>query len=255
MSGSAGAHPDEDLSALLDGELDDEAAASVRSHLGTCRQCAEELDRLSRAREALRLLAPVDPPAGLVERFGARIRRYLRIMAGVAAVGGTVVGGVLWAASPDRAVHPPVDEVGARLPALPTGEPLPPGVQPDGWTAPRELDGMPLASVREVGSMTGATYGTGTQTVMLLEEPGQLVTDDYPVVRATLDGGSGWAYLRNGTEEFTWQAGPMVMTLVGAPAVLAQARAAVPPPPRSRSLLSRARSLCRELVEDLTGGG
>jgi len=246
-------HPDEDLSALLDGELDPPGESQVRAHLAGCSACREELERLERARDALRLLAPVDPPPEIVDRFWARIRRFLRIVAGAAALGGIAVVVVLWAASPERAVHPPVDEVGAHLPAFPAGKPLPAGRTPEGWAAPAGLDGMPLVSIRAVGAMTAATYAGGTGTLMLLEEPGVLEDDDYPVVPATLDGRQGVAYSRAGDEEFTWQSGPMVMTLVGTPGELVPAGAALPSPPQSRSLLARARSLCRELVEDLTG--
>ena len=251
---SAAIHPDDDLSAYIDGELDGPAAEDIRAHLDGCARCRGELDRLEAARDALRLLAPVEPPAGLVERFWIRTRRFIRIMAAVAAGAGSAALVVLWVAGPERAVHPPVDEVGAQLPALPAGQALSGSHMPEGWNAPGQLDGLPLVSLREVGAMTGAVYASGSQSVMLLEEPGQLVTDDYPVTAATLDGKPGYEYMRNGTEEFTWQAGTMVMTLVGTPDELGPAGSALPAPPQSRSLIARTRSLCRELIEDLTGG-
>ncbi|HEV2368683.1 MAG TPA: zf-HC2 domain-containing protein, partial [Acidimicrobiales bacterium] len=161
-------HPDEELSALLDGELDFDSEASVRRHLAFCTDCTEELDRLAGARHALRRLDPVDPPPGLAERFGKRLRRILRIFAVVAAAGGAAVGAGLWAASPERAVHPPIDEVDAYLPTLPVGEALPSGRAPDGWSAPGALDGMQRVAVRQVGAMTAAVYGSGSDEVMLL---------------------------------------------------------------------------------------
>lgn len=60
-------HPDDRLSALLDGELDFSEAASVRAHVAGCSECAAELDAVRRVRAAIRSLPAVEPPAGFFE--------------------------------------------------------------------------------------------------------------------------------------------------------------------------------------------
>ena len=251
MSGMS-EHPGDRLSAYLDGELAVDTAAAVRGHLGSCRPCREELDRLSHARRLLRGMAPVEPPLGLAERFGARLRQVFRRVAGGVALAGAGIGAALFATSPARAVRPPMEEVGSVLPALPAGTAL--SEVPAGYFAPATLDGMSLVGLRRVGSMVGALYGSAPHELMVLEEPGQLVVDtSYPARTTSLAGYQGVSYGRAGEEAFTWQDGAAVVTLVGAPEDLAGAARSMAMRPRSQSVFGRARELARDLVEDLTG--
>lgn len=55
-------HPDAQLSAFLDDELDEASALRVTRHLTTCEQCMRELDELRDARDVLRGLPQVPPP-------------------------------------------------------------------------------------------------------------------------------------------------------------------------------------------------
>lgn len=246
-------HPGDRLSAYLDGELEADSTASVRAHLASCQVCREELDRLSHARRLLRGMAPLEPPPGLSERFGARLRRVLRRVAGGVALAGTAIGAALYAASPARAVRPPMAEVGSSLPGLPSGTAL--AEVPAGYFAPQTLDGMALVGLRQVGSMVGALYGSAPHELLVLEEPGQLVVDaSYPAARtASLAGYQGVSYGRGGEEAFTWQDGASVVTLVGDPEDLPAAARSMAMRPRSQSLFDRARGLARDLVGDLTG--
>lgn len=59
-------HPSEQLSALLDGELDAEELSRVTEHLATCTSCRRELEELNDARTALRSLVMVEPPPGVL---------------------------------------------------------------------------------------------------------------------------------------------------------------------------------------------
>jgi hypothetical protein len=70
---------DEDLSALLDGELPAERAASLRAHSATCPRCAAELDALRLANERLRaaLHAPVPEEDLRIARAETRLRARL----------------------------------------------------------------------------------------------------------------------------------------------------------------------------------
>lgn len=67
-------HPNEDLTALLDGALAPERAAAVRRHLEGCAGCRAERDRLAAAVAALRALpsAP-DPSPSFTARLEARL--------------------------------------------------------------------------------------------------------------------------------------------------------------------------------------
>ena len=64
---------EEDLSALLDGELEPAREAEVRAHTAGCARCAERLARLARVDEALRSLPDAETPADLAERLRVRL--------------------------------------------------------------------------------------------------------------------------------------------------------------------------------------
>jgi anti-sigma factor RsiW len=69
-------HVDDDLTALLDGALDEARRAEVERHLAGCAACGGEFDRLSRTLSALAALPPPPPPApGFEQRFYARLAR------------------------------------------------------------------------------------------------------------------------------------------------------------------------------------
>jgi hypothetical protein len=75
-------HPDELLSAFLDGELSAADRAAVEGHLRDCAACARELEELA-AVDAFARELPVPAPAGYFEalpgRVRARVRRPARI--------------------------------------------------------------------------------------------------------------------------------------------------------------------------------
>jgi anti-sigma factor RsiW len=88
---------DEDLSALIDGELPAEAAARARAHTASCAECAARLDRLSAASLMFKRSGERPVPAGLAERAkgAAKPRRFAtpRLLEAVAAV--TLVVGLI----------------------------------------------------------------------------------------------------------------------------------------------------------------
>lgn len=63
----------EDLSALLDGELDRERRAEVRAHLEGCTRCSARLGALRRVDDLLAAAPLPDLPDGLVERVLRRV--------------------------------------------------------------------------------------------------------------------------------------------------------------------------------------
>lgn len=62
------------LSDYLDGNLPDEAARDLESHLEQCTRCRADLDLLRRALEMIHRLPPVEAPAG----FSAQLKRRAR---------------------------------------------------------------------------------------------------------------------------------------------------------------------------------
>ena len=113
-------HPDAELSAFLDDELDEVAARRVTRHVAGCARCVAELDDLRTARAVLRDLPRVTgPDAGeLVAHVPDAARRDRERRRVRTAVAGTVAGvlGVLGIAfvlggSEQGEVVPPVDVV------------------------------------------------------------------------------------------------------------------------------------------------
>ena len=105
--------PDEDLLALADGEMAEDAAASARTHVAGCTQCARRLTRLTQASTALNA------------SLAARRRRAVRV--GVAAVL-TVIGAYGLGAS-DRSPFPRLAAAGLQTP-LPLRHFTPGAVRP-----------------------------------------------------------------------------------------------------------------------------
>jgi anti-sigma factor RsiW len=71
-------HPADELSALLDGELDSATEAAVRRHLDGCEPCRAELDEVATVRRALRDLPAMPAPPGFVGQLVDQRRRASR---------------------------------------------------------------------------------------------------------------------------------------------------------------------------------
>lgn len=95
-------HPDDLLSAYLDGELDLWEEARLRAHLEHCPACRVELADLHRVRGAVRSLPRLDLPSSLaLERPGAAATsRRLRWAGALAAAAMVVAIGLAFFASP-----------------------------------------------------------------------------------------------------------------------------------------------------------
>lgn len=98
-------HPEELLSALLDGELTVEEAQAVAEHVAGCAACAAELDAVRDARRALRSLPGLPPPVSLFRPGAAAPSRWASGSAAAALVGAVLVVGVL-GGRPAAAVSP-----------------------------------------------------------------------------------------------------------------------------------------------------
>jgi anti-sigma factor RsiW len=137
MSGAAGGHPRELLSAYLDDELAVEERMAVDRHLAECEDCRAELSALGDLARAVRDEDVPEAPADLVETIGRRLdaatvlrpRRFrfavpATIAATIAALGILVTlqwrgGGLTKPASPEPTMNRQPEE---QLKQLPTPE-------------------------------------------------------------------------------------------------------------------------------------
>lgn len=92
-------HPEELLTDLVDGALEDPARERVEEHLSRCERCREEVALARRARQELSGLPEADVPAGLdlaVRREARRSpSRRVWAIAGAAAAAGILAGGIV----------------------------------------------------------------------------------------------------------------------------------------------------------------
>jgi hypothetical protein len=92
-------HPEELLTDLVDGALEDPARERVEEHLSRCERCRQEVALARRARQELSGLPEVDVPAGLdlaVRREARRSpSRRVWAIAGAAAAAGILAGGIV----------------------------------------------------------------------------------------------------------------------------------------------------------------
>ena len=248
------AHPVDELSALLDGELAPDEDTDVRSHLARCPACRSELTRVADARAALRSLGRLDPPPGWSDRLRARLHRLLLLSAGAAAAVAAAAAATIWAASPPPSVVAPVRPDAAPTPAATGGGAVSMAAVPDGYVAPRWLAGLRRTAMYRVHDAIRVVYSDGVHVVAVLEQEGRLDRAAAGAGHAAMVGGAPAVDYRSGsTEALSWQQGPSVVTVTGAPeAVLTAARRIPAAAPRS-TLLDRLRGLCREVVEDITG--
>jgi len=87
----------DDLTAFLDGELDQRRAGEIRAHIAECPRCREEIALLKRSWEALDYLEAAEPPAGFAARVRSRARRG-RLIPLAAAAAVLLAGGLFYLA-------------------------------------------------------------------------------------------------------------------------------------------------------------
>lgn len=178
-------HPEELLSAHVDGELGLDDAAWVEAHLAGCEGCREAEAGLRDARSLLRSLPAVDATP-VIDGFLARHRAVVRLGAGFVGVAAAVlVALALNAAVHREAVVPAVDElVAAHVDA--THDDMA-GVERElesPYEAPPGLLGSAVALSRQEvydGDDLGATvYRDGDVVVSVYQQPGRLDLGSLP---------------------------------------------------------------------------
>jgi anti-sigma factor RsiW len=112
-------HPDELISAYLDGELHGTELHGLLRHLGGCGRCASELDHVQVVRAAVRSLPVLEVPDGLVSALDAEVipfRKRRGLLAGAAAAAVAIVITLASLASDGRPMVS-VEDLNSRLAA------------------------------------------------------------------------------------------------------------------------------------------
>jgi hypothetical protein len=252
------AHLGDDLSALLDGELDGARVAAARAHLEGCQDCQEELALVEAARQMLRSAPPIDPPPGFVDGYirGRHRRRALAVAAGsfacLATLATFVVGGAL---QDERDLDP-------QLAALAEAHLDPEDGQPmDTSDVDAELQGLTEAGEFERAGVYGG--GDLTQVVMegddadlsIFEGEGELGWDDAPsggepmAVELADVQAQGWMYDVDDASVLVVEAGGLVYALVSEGSVgdLMDAAADLPEGDDDQSLMDQAHTVIVEI--------
>lgn len=246
-------HPDEELSALADGELDPATEAWVAEHLAGCARCRQTSVELAEARSMLRGLPPVD--AGpVIEGFLARHRRIVRIGAGFVAVAGVVLAviGFTLATEHQRLV-PDVDALAAGHVEQAHGEmaDMEPRVR-SAYVAPPGLIGTAVQLSRQEvwdgTDLAAVVYRDGPVDVSVYQQPGRLDWDGLPSGEVVMVGDRAAWFGTGSPVVAVTQRGDLVVTVVSAdrPAVLTAV--AGMPEWRRRSTWDRVHDACQRLV-------
>ena len=277
-------HPQEDLSALLDGELPDDVAEHVYAHVLTCSECAAELDAARRARLELRSLPAVEPPPGFYDdllgslsRCGPsatttrqrtrRGRRWVVAQAGVAVAAGLVLviggGGQDSAQAVAPQVASAIQRHAATLSAMSdashgfgASNPEPRATdlgRP--YVAPAELAGYRLVDAFQEDAGVELLYEKGGFSLSLFEQPGALDTSDLAPggSRTTVGGHDAWRW--NGGRVLVVGRRGVVITLVGDESGPAVAAAAAALPGQAQPLTTRLRRACSDVLAGLSPAG
>jgi hypothetical protein len=282
-------HPEELLSALLDGELTAEDAELVQAHIVGCPACTAELDEVRHVRSAVRSLTAVEPPAGFLESLlevdepypanviplrarraaianaAAAVAAGLLILAGIgeshaSTVSPEVTGSVERHAATISAV---TAGLGGPSPILapeevtPTTEPSRSTELPHPYSAPPALGDYQLVQAFDAPHGVHLLYEKGPYALSVFEVKGDLDADDLPRHTTHVDFDDDDAYRWDGGTAagrvLVFERGGVVFTLVGdesSAAVLDAAHGLRGG--RHASLATRMRRGCSELLDGLS---
>lgn len=178
-------HPDDLLSAHVDGELDAATGARVRDHLAGCADCRRSVSELEDARSLLRGLPPIDA-SPVIEGFLARHHRVVRLGAGFVATAGLVLLALgLTAATAQRPVVPDVEAMAAGHVAGAQGqmEGMASGPR-SAYVSPPGLIGSAVQLSRhevwDGDDLAAVVYRDGDVDVSVFQQPGRLDWEGLP---------------------------------------------------------------------------
>jgi anti-sigma factor RsiW len=268
-----GPHLDDELSALLDGELHGEEHDDAVAHLRECAFCTSELAAVERTRSLVRSLPMVYPPNALEPRPERRANWW----DGLVGVAAAAVTSLLLNMAPDQPVTvevaglvdthssitgPGPNIVNAVLTDKRAGQILDTAAA-DGDVdlrlipTPLRLEGdYQRLGVYRRGDVVHEFFSDGVHTLSVFAEAGDLDDGSLPangravVVHDKLARHFEWP----GADVLVWESGGVVYTAVGnGPAEDVQAAAASMPASEKLSVGERLRRGCRALVDAITG--
>lgn len=254
-----GPHLEDELSALLDGELSLDEAVAARAHLAECAVCTAELAATARTRDAVRALPMLEPPAPLTLPDEAALApRRPSLLPAAAAAAVFVLFALQWLPA-GRSVAPQVagfDRTHASIvQSVPATAMTRSNAQPivDRTTFP----GYEQIATYRKGQQVHVLYSDGDHALSIFAEPGDLAESSLPPGARTLKvpGHTLWHWNRPDGNIVLWQSDGVVYTAVGdAPiAQVLEAAASMPDEDRETSVPDRIRRGCRALADLLTG--
>lgn len=253
-------HPDDLLSAHVDGELDAATEARVVDHVAGCAECRDAVAELDRARSLLRGLPPIDA-SPVIEGFLARHRRAVRLGAGFVAVAGLVLLVLgLNAATARGPVVPDITALTAGHVAGAHGDMD--GMEREdrsAYVAPPGLIGSAVQLSRheiwDGPDLSAVVYRDGHVDVSVYQQPGRLDWDGLPPGEVVTMGDHDVWFGPGQPVVAVTQRGDLVVTVISAdrPAVLTAV--AGMPEWRRRATWDRMHDACQRLVQAFALGG
>lgn len=246
-------HPDDLLSAHVDGELDPAEEAWVVGHLEGCGTCRHAVGDLVEARALLRGLPPVDG-SPVIEGFLARHRRAIRLGATFVAVAAVVLVALGTTAATERRVLVP--DVSALAASHRDG---PPEVM-DGmerrssgaYPAPPGLIGSAVSLSRhemwDGEDVAVVVYRDGDLDVAVYQQPGRLDWDRLPAGDVAAIGDADVWVRRGNPVVAVTQRGDLVVTVVSSDRAAVLTAVAGMPEWRRRAVWDRMHDASQRLV-------
>ncbi len=233
------AHPDDLLSAFVDGELDAATAAWVAEHLDGCDPCRRAEAEIDATRSLLRHLPPVDA-SPVVEGFLAQHRRAVRLGAGFVALAALVLVALgLTAATTRPTVVPDVADMQRRTTAA--------------YAAPPGLIGSAVALSRhemwDGTDMAATVYRDGDLDVSVFQQPGRLDRDGLPPGEVVAIGEREVWFAPGDPVVAVSQHGDLVVTVVSDDRAAVLTAVASLPEWRRRGTWDRVHDACQRLVQ------
>lgn len=261
MSDPGAQHPDDLLSAHVDGELDEATTVEVAAHVAACSSCRDAERELLEARALLRSLPPVDA-APVIEGFLGRHRRVIRLGAAFVGVAAVVLA-VLGATASTR--HTPVRPDLATLTAAHEGsahadvDGLERRQVGAGYEAPPGLIGSSVRLSRHEaydGTDLGAVvYRDGELVVSVYQQPGRVDWGRLPPGERTTVGEHDVWFGRGTPVVAVAEKGDLVVTVISDDRAAVLTAVGGLPEWRRQTTWDRVHDACQRLTQVFALGG
>lgn len=256
---TAAEHPDDLLSAHVDGELDAATAQMVSEHVAECPMCRHAEAALREARALVRSL-PTEDAAPVIDGFLARHRQVIRLGTGFVGAAAVILGALgLTAATHREPVVPDVAALVAAHRAAPPDELDVERKEAAPYSAPPGLIGSRVSLSRQEaydGSDLGAVvYRDGPVAVTVYQEPGRLDWGRMPPGEVREIAGEPVWFRPGRPTVAVAEKGDLVVTVVSDDRAGVMTAVGGMPPWRRREVWDRLHDACQRLTEVFALGG